>query len=145
MSSPEPAEPELSDADYRRLAELRLALRRFLHWSEEQAAAAGVTAAQHQLMLAVRAREPDGPPTIGEVAGALLLRHHSAVGLVDRAQQAGLIVRERDPANRSSVRLRLTDEGRARLRALAALHQDELARLAPSMRELWGAGTPVAR
>ena len=140
MASPAPptSEPELSDAEYLRLAELRLTLRRFLHWSEEQARAAGVTAAQHQLMLAIRAREPDGPPTIGEVAEALLLRHHSAVGLADRAQESGLIVRERDAANRSTVRLRLTPEGRARLRALSALHQTELTRLGPSMRELWG-------
>ena len=70
-----------------RLLEFRTGLRRFLHWSEEQARAAGLTAAQHQLLLAVRGH--DGGPTIGEVAEQLLLRHHSAVELVDRAERPG--------------------------------------------------------
>ena len=74
----------IDDADYRRLLEFRTGLRRFLHWSEEQARAAGVTPAQHQLLLAIRGHDGAGP-TIGDVADYLLLRHHSAVGLVDRA------------------------------------------------------------
>jgi DNA-binding MarR family transcriptional regulator len=129
----------LSDADYQSLAELRHGLRSFLHWSAEQAQQAGLTAAQHQLLLAIRAsRDPRGP-TVSDVAATLLIRHHSAVGLVDRAQEAGLIVRERHPDQPSVVHLRLTDAGAAKLESLSELHLRELAQLAPTMRALWGA------
>jgi DNA-binding MarR family transcriptional regulator len=74
----------LNQAQYERLLRFRTGLRRFLRWSAEQAALAGLTPAQHQLLLAVRGHpEPQGP-TIRDVAGYLLLRHHSAVELVDR-------------------------------------------------------------
>ena len=78
------SERELTDDDYRRLLELRTGLRRFVRWSEQQARNAGITPAQHQLLLAVRGH-PGGAPTVSEIAAHLLLRHHSAVGLVDRA------------------------------------------------------------
>jgi DNA-binding MarR family transcriptional regulator len=128
-----------TDEDYRRLLELRTGLRRFLRWSEEQAQAAGVTPAQHQLLLAIRGHADERGPTVGDVAGYLLLRHHSAVGLVDRAQDAGLITRNQDPDNSSAVRLRLTDRGSAQLEALSELHLEELAHLAPTMHALWDA------
>ncbi|HZE06053.1 MAG TPA: MarR family transcriptional regulator [Solirubrobacteraceae bacterium] len=129
----------LTDADYERLAQLRHGLRSFLHWSAEQAQLAGLTAAQHQLLLAIRASREARGPTVSEVAAALLIRHNSAVGLVDRAQEAGLIVRERDPDLQSLVRLRLTDAGAAKLESLSELHMRELAQLAPTMRALWAA------
>jgi DNA-binding MarR family transcriptional regulator len=126
-----------SDEDYRRLMDLRTGLRRFLRWSEHQAAAAGLTPAQHQLLLVVRAHAGSGGATIGDAADALLLRHHSAVGLVDRAAAAGLLTRRQDPDNLSVVRLHLTDAGAAKLEALSELHLEELAHLAPAMRTLW--------
>src|SRR5919109_122574 len=109
--------PSPTDEDYRRLLELRTGLRRFLRWSEEQAQAAGLTPAQHQLLLAIRGHSDERGPTVGDVAGYLLLRHHSAVGLVDRAEAAGLVTREQDPDNLSAVRLRLTDKGARQLAA----------------------------
>jgi DNA-binding MarR family transcriptional regulator len=128
---------ELTDADFQRLLELRTSLRRFLRWSEEQAAEAGLTPAQHQLLLTIRGhRHPDGP-TIGEVATYLLLRHHSAVGLVDRAVKAGLVLRQEDATDRRVVRLRLTPLGRDLLTLLSAAHFEELDRLLPRMREIW--------
>ena len=128
---------DLTDEDYQRLLELRTGLRRFLRWSEEQAAAAGLTSAQHQLLLAIRGHQnPDGP-TIGDVAGYLLLRHHSAVGLIDRAVRAGLVMRQEDANDRRVVRLRLTSLGMDILSLLAATHLEELERLAPKIRELW--------
>src|SRR5579884_1551505 len=83
------ARPRLSDADYRRLLQLRTRLRGFLHWSEAQAKAGGLTPAQHQLLLAVRGHDDPRGPTMGDIADYLYLRPHSAVGLVDRADQAG--------------------------------------------------------
>ena len=131
--------PTPSDEDYRRLLELRTGLRRFLRWSEQQAESAGVTPAQHQLLLAIRGHPDERGPTIGEAAGYLLLRHHSVVGLVDRAENAGLIVRMPDAENRSIVRLRLTEQGAAQLDILSELHLAELAHLAPTMHALWAA------
>jgi DNA-binding MarR family transcriptional regulator len=138
--SPSPSsEHALTDADYRRLAELRHGLRGFLHWSGEQAKRAGLTPTQHQLLLAIRASDDERGPTVTDVAAVLLIRHHSAVELVDRAQDAGLITRERDPDQLSLVRLSLTEHGAATLESLSEMHLRELAQLAPTMRALWEA------
>jgi DNA-binding MarR family transcriptional regulator len=129
----------LTNADYERLAEFRYGLRRFLHWSEQQARQKGITPTQHQLLLAIRSsRDPRGA-TIGEVAEVLIIRHHSAVELVDRAQEAGLVVRERDPDTQSIVHLSLTEMGALALSALSEVHLRELAQLAPTMQALFGA------
>jgi DNA-binding MarR family transcriptional regulator len=125
----------LDDADYRRLLGFRDGLRQFLHWSEAQARAAGLTPAQHQLLLAVRGH--DGHPTIGDVADHLLLRHHSAVELVDRAERAGLVRREVDADDHRVVRVRLTPSGARRLAGLSAAHLEELGRLAPAVAGMW--------
>jgi DNA-binding MarR family transcriptional regulator len=124
---------ELSDEDYRRLLQFRLDLRRFLHWSEEMAEKAGVTPAQHQLLLTIRGHKGAGGegPTISDVAAYLLLRHHSAVGLVDRAVKAGLIERREDPVDRRMVRLSLSALGSQTLKQLSELHLEEIKRLAP--------------
>jgi uncharacterized protein YeaO (DUF488 family)/DNA-binding MarR family transcriptional regulator len=133
----------LSDEDYARLLALRTGLRRFLRWSEQQAQAAGLTAAQHQLLLAIRGhRDPRGP-TVGEVADYLLLRHHSTVELVDRAYLAGLVCRTRDPDDRRNVRLQLTRAGARTLEGLSALHLEELDRLALRLPPVWEGLDPV--
>jgi DNA-binding MarR family transcriptional regulator len=127
----------LRDADYEDLLALRTGLRRFLRWSEQQAEAAGLTPAQHQLLLAIRGHADRRGPTVGEVADYLLLRHHSAVGLVDRADAAGLVVRVRDPEDHRVVRLQLTPKGRKHLEALSAVHLEELQRLALKLPSAW--------
>jgi DNA-binding MarR family transcriptional regulator len=126
-----------TDSDYQRLLEFRTRLRQFLRWSEAQARSQDLTAAQHQLMLAIRGHPGPTPPSIGDVAGYLLLQHHSAVGLVDRAEQAGLVQRTIDPRRRNTVRLSLTAEGARRLEALSELHLREVPRLAATMRSLF--------
>jgi DNA-binding MarR family transcriptional regulator len=130
---------DLTDGEFEQLLALRTGLRRFLHWSEEQAKAAGITPAQHQLLLAVRGHRDGAGPTIGEIATCLLLRPHSASELVDRAVTAGLITRNADPGNASIVRVALTPLGSEKLRGLSAAHLQELAELGPTMRTLWKA------
>jgi DNA-binding MarR family transcriptional regulator len=130
---------DLDELDYRRLLEFRNGLRRFMHWSEQQARAVGLTPAQHQLLLAIRGdtdNEQRGP-TIGDVARALMLRHHSVVGLVDRAVAGGLVERRHDDADHRIVRLRLTALGVRKIRRLSEVHLEELRRLAPRARTLW--------
>jgi DNA-binding MarR family transcriptional regulator len=127
---------KLSDTDYERLLAFRLGLRRFLHWSEQQVAAAGLTPTQHQLLLVVRGSELATGPTIREVSEALLLRHHSAVELVDRAEHAGFVARSRDDQDRRVVRVQLTRRGRDLLERLSQRHLRELHLLAPALEGL---------
>jgi DNA-binding MarR family transcriptional regulator len=125
----------LRDGDYERLLGFRDGLRRFVRWSEDQARSVGLTGPQHQLLLAIRGH--GAPPSIGEVASHLLLRHHSVVELVDRAVAARLVERTGDPDDQRVVRLRLTAEGEQRVAALAAAHLEELSRLRPQLESLW--------
>lgn len=120
-----------SDADYTALLRFRSRLRRFDQWSRGEAEAHGLTHAQHQLLLAVRGFEghPAGP-TIGDLAGLLLVKHHTAGELVDRTQALGLVTRVRDEQDHRRVRLRLTTPGEQVLRELTEVHLEEVARLA---------------
>jgi DNA-binding MarR family transcriptional regulator len=95
------------------------------------------TQAQHQLLLAVRGHPDPRGPTVGDVAGYLFLRHHSTVGLIDRAQTAGLLERQTDQDDSRAVRLRLTELGEQRLQTLTAAHLEELARLESELHALW--------
>lgn len=122
--------------DYSALLAFRTALRRFSRWSEAQAAAVGLTHAQHQLLLAVKGHQDPRGPTIGDVADYLLLRHHSTVELVNRAQAGGLVKREKDGHDGRVVRLRLTAVGDDRLHQLTQLHVDELSQLEPLLADL---------
>jgi DNA-binding MarR family transcriptional regulator len=122
--------------DYENLLAFRVGLRRFLHWSETQARGVGLTPAQHQLLLAIKGHRGDRGPAIGDLAGYLLLRHHSAVELVDRAEAAGLVERWGDDADGRITRVRLSAEGEARLARLAQAHLDELRGLAPVLDKL---------
>lgn len=128
---------DLPDSTYAKLLALRSGLRRFERWSEHQARGAGLTPAQHQLLLAIRGHDDPRGPTIGEVAEYLLLRHHSTVELIDRADTAGLVTRYRDPDDHRIVRLRLTPTGADRLAALSALHLEEIQRLASQLPAPW--------
>ena len=125
----------MSDTEYRILARFRFALRVFLRFSEDAARAAGMTPAQHQLLLAVRGF-PDGPPTISDLARWLQLRHHSTVELIDRAVEADLLVRQGDEVDRRRQRLVLTDRGEQLLASLSAAHKEELRRFRSEMADV---------
>ena len=130
-------EPTL-EVDYEALLAFRTALRRFNHWSEQQARTVGLTHAQHQLLLAVKGHDGTQAPTIGEIADYLLLRHHSAVELANRVQAAGLIARQRDSSDARVVRLVLTPDGERCLEQLTQLHLAELRQLAPLLQHVVG-------
>ncbi|HKN99445.1 MAG TPA: MarR family winged helix-turn-helix transcriptional regulator [Pseudonocardiaceae bacterium] len=127
---------DLSQQDYASLLTFRTALRRFERWSGDQARQIGLTPAQHQLLLAVKGHLDRRGPTIGDVADYLGVRHHSVVGLVDRAVEASLIARVRDELDGRAVRLVLTPSGEDRIAQLSQLHLAELARLAPLLEHL---------
>jgi DNA-binding MarR family transcriptional regulator len=119
----------VTDLDYARLLAVRSRLRQFERWSAEQAVAHGVTASQHQLLLAIRGHAEDVGPTISQVADYLLVRHHSAVELIDRCERDGLVERARDSDDRRVVRLGLSAKGAQLLADLSGAHLEELARL----------------
>ena len=128
--------PRPTRRDFERLLEFRVALRRFQHWSEDQAQAEGITHVQHQLLVAVKGHPGDLPPTIGELAGYLLLRSHSTVELVDRAAAAGLVERTGDPHDGRVVRVRLTEAGDRILQELTPAHLARLNELAVVLDDL---------
>jgi DNA-binding MarR family transcriptional regulator len=131
MSSRSPQ--RLNKSDYERLAALRYQLRRFLHFSEVEAEAVGLTPRQYQGMLAVAGYPGRDAITIGELATQLLVAHHSAVGLVDRLSAQGLVERQPGPQDRRQVFVRLTPRGNALLEKLAHAHRAELLKLGPKM------------
>ncbi|HEX5415096.1 MAG TPA: MarR family transcriptional regulator [Chloroflexota bacterium] len=119
--------------DLRALADFRYTMRRFLQASERMARARGLTPQQHQLLLAIAGRSDEAEPTIGFIAERLLLKHHSAVGLVDRLVEADLVAREPHPSDRRQVLVRLTEKGSRVLDDLASSHRQEIRLLAPRL------------
>jgi DNA-binding MarR family transcriptional regulator len=105
------SERALTDSDFRDQAEFRAAVRRFLRFSEEQARNYGITPQQHLLLLAVRGHANYPNVSIGDVAEALQIRHHSASLLVDRCVRRALLSRREDPNDRRRALVALTDEG----------------------------------
>lgn len=139
-----------SDA-YRTLADFRYLIRRFLEFSSSAARAAELTPRQHQALLAIKGFPAERSPSVGQLAKRLMIQHHSAVELVDRLVEAGLIVRSHDSQDRRRVLLQLTDAAEDRLAELSAVHLEELQRLQPALLEILrrvetdGAADPVTR
>ena len=130
---------QLEPADYRILAEFRYLLRRFLAFSETAARDAGLTPRHHQALLAIKAFAGEAGMAIRDLAERLAIRHHSAVELVDRLEEAGLIGRVADRLDRRRVRLRLTPAAERQLGTLSASHLQELQRLRPALLEILAA------
>lgn len=117
---------DLPMSDYQALGQFRYQIRRFLHFSEAAAHGENLESQQHQMMLAIRAWDQPEAPTVGDLAAHLLLKHHSAVGLVDRLAEHGLVERARGQDDRRQVRVHLTPQGLAKLRRLSSAHREEL-------------------
>jgi DNA-binding MarR family transcriptional regulator len=115
-----------AQADIRNLARFRYAIRKFLRSSDEAARKAGLTPQQHQVLLGIAGFTSKGSATIGELAEFLQLRHHSVVGLVDRAEAMGLVRRAVNDSDRREVHVSLTSDGLRKLRTLTELHRKEL-------------------
>ena len=129
---------QLIKSQYETLAAFRYALRRFLRFSEGAAEAAGITAQQHQALLAIKGFPARDKITVGELAERLQLRHHSAVGLIDRLVAEKLVVREPSAEDRRQVLVQLTSRGEAVLEKLASVHREQLKRIGPEISQLLG-------
>lgn len=131
------AKPEkLGKKQYESLAAFRYALRRFIHFSELTAGKVGLTPQQHQAMLAIKGFPGRDSVAVGELAERLQLRHHSAVGLINRMVAEKLVEREMSRQDRRKVLVRLTAIGERKLERLSAMHRRELKQVAPELSEL---------
>jgi DNA-binding MarR family transcriptional regulator len=128
--------PKLHQAQYETLASFRYALRRFLHFSETAAEAAGITPQRHQALLAIKGFPGRGRVTVGELAERLQLRHHSAVGLIDRLAAENLVARKSSLEDRRQVLIQLTKRGEKTLEKLSSLHHEQLRRIGPELSRL---------
>jgi DNA-binding MarR family transcriptional regulator len=123
----------LSKRQHESLAAFRYALRRFLHFSEEAAQAAGLTPQKHQALLAIKGYPGRDCVTVGELAERLQIRHHSAVELVDRLSAESLVTRSTPPKDRRLVLVQLTRAGEEVLGQLSAAHTQQLKTLGPEL------------
>jgi DNA-binding MarR family transcriptional regulator len=141
VTAPEPSKAlkrvrPLAKADYERLAEFRYLLRRFHSFSEGAAEGAGLTPQQHQALLTIKGFRGRSQLGIGELAERLGIRHHSAVGLVDRLAAKALVRRHDGTDDHRRVLIGLTPRAEALLARLTLAHRDEIKRLAPLLRRI---------
>ena len=127
------AEDDLSEIEYQALAELRYQLRRFLHFSEQEARATGLEPQQHQLLLAIKGLPTAKTASVGELAERLQLQHHSTVELINRMVERGLLERQRDSGDQRRVLINLTARGDELLKKLSLLHRMELRTTGPAL------------
>ncbi len=127
---------KLLKAQYETLASFRYILRRFIHFSEEAAQTAGVTPQQHQALLAIKGFPGRDHVTVGELAERLQLRHHSAVGLIDRLVAEKMVARTPSAEDRRQVLIQLTRRGENVLEKLTSVHREQLKQIGPKLRQL---------
>jgi DNA-binding MarR family transcriptional regulator len=127
------AEENFTKGNYETLAEFRYALRKFLGFSEQAAAARGLSPQQYQALLAIEGFPGRNWVSVGELAEQMRVAHHSAVGLVDRMERLGLVKRRPVPEDRRRVRVSLTAKGRTLLDKLYRVHRAELRSFGPHL------------
>lgn len=135
----------LDSSEYRKLEEFRFQIRRFLNFSESAARSAGIEPQQHQALLVLKAAPDDCLPTIGYLAERLFVKHHSAVGLVDRLQAMKLLTRRTSPEDGRQVFIQLTKKGIRVLHSLSVTHQTELREMSSKLTRALRALSPPSK
>jgi len=125
--------PKVPDSDLRALAAFRYELRCFLAFSEQAARDHGIEPQQHQLLLAIGGLPTGQRPNIRTLAERLCVQHHSAVALIDKLEERGLVTRERSTEDKREVLVRLTEPGAELLQRLSLLHRGHLQSVGPQM------------
>src|SRR5919204_5049121 len=126
MEMPRAVRDDFSTAEVARVAEFRAALRQFMRASERIARKSGLTPQRHLLLLMIKGA-PDAreSSTVTELAQRLQLAQSTVTELVRRAEEAGLVERERSEDDARVAHLRLTTEGERRLReSFTSLEQE---------------------
>ena len=117
---------QLTDEELADLAEFRAALRNFLAFSEQVAAAQGATTQWYQALLVIKTFDSNEPITVGALAKQLMIRDHSATELVSRLVGAKLVQRKSDPTDGRRSHLHITPRGERVLSTLALAHLERL-------------------
>lgn len=123
------AAAKLTDKDYIALAEFRHQIRRFLAARAKAARLAGIDPQQYQVLLVLKTFDKGRTASIREIADAMLLRHHSAVELVDRMARHRFVRRRRSQEDRRVVAVEILPKGEAVLRSLSISNRAELTSL----------------
>jgi DNA-binding MarR family transcriptional regulator len=123
----------ITKTEYEVLAEFRYTLRLYMSFSESAAKEVGITPQQHQALLAIKGFPGREHVTISELSERLQIKHHSAVGLLNRLEADGMIVRSPDKNDRRKVFISLTRRGLSVLGKLSHIHREELQRLTPQL------------
>lgn len=131
-----PKRKPITQSQYETLAAFRFALRKFLRFSEDAAGSAGLTPQQYQALLAIKGFPGRAHVTVGELAERLQIKHHSAVGLIDRLVLEDLVERDASSEDRRQVHIHLTARGESMLEDLATLHREQLRVIGPELSTL---------
>lgn len=127
----------VSQEEYKTLAAFRYQIRQFLRFSEEAAQRVGLTPQQHQALLTIKGFPERDYVTIGELAEWLQIKHHSAVGLVNRLVIQELVIRRKAATeDRRQVYIELTPRGTELLSELTTVHKQEIMRMGVILEEL---------
>lgn len=116
----------LEQGDFEALSEFRYQMRRFLKFSEDAAQSVGLTPLQYLALLHIKGYPGQDSVTVGQLAERLQMKHHGAVALVSRCEQAGLVSRTQGREDRRQVMVGLTALGESQVRHVAELHRNEL-------------------
>lgn len=126
----------VSQEEYETLAAFRYQLRQFLRFSEEEAQSVGLAPQQHQALLTIKGFPGRDYVTVSELAEWLQIRHHSAVGLVNRLETQGLVIRKAGTEDRRQVYIALTPHGLDLLSELTAAHKEEIRKMRTTLQAL---------
>lgn len=128
----------LSKAEIEGVAALRYALRRFSRRTEIEARRIGLSPQQYFLLLAIKGFPGREVANISELAERLQVRHNAVIGLVNRAEERGIVKREANAPgeDRRVVQVRLTPQGEEVLQRLAHVLRDERKRVANAAQAL---------
>ncbi|MGH8819773.1 MAG: MarR family winged helix-turn-helix transcriptional regulator [Rhodoferax sp.] len=124
----------MNNDEFRMLAQFRAHLRQFDYYSEQQCAALGLASQQYRALLAIKGHPGPELITITELAQQIVIKHNSAVGMVDRLAEEGLVRRQPSKEDRRRVGVKLTPHGEKVLRRLAVAHRVELHRISVEFR-----------
>ena len=118
-----PSVPE-SSYDLRVLQSLRRIIRAVEIHSRKLAQSYRITGPQLGCLLAIR---ETGPVTTTGLAHQVYLSPSTVVGIVDRLEEKGLVVRQRSRSDRRQVRIGMTEKGEKLAASAPSLLQDTLA------------------
>jgi DNA-binding MarR family transcriptional regulator len=135
---------DLSAAEAVPVAEFRAALRGFLRTSERNARAAGLTPQRYLLLLMIKgAPNQSEQSTVTELAERLQLAQSTVTELVSRAEEIGLVERERSSDDGRIAILRLAPEGERRLAQVFTSNERERQALSQAFEQLQSTGLPT--